>query len=119
MWPAAGARFFLSAITCNRFHSYATGSLFGAGSCTYVGEVVGRLNFTCAVFKSRPSNTQAAEPAGTGEFRFTAATASQEFFGCSDEKTIQFSIERFKPFAGKSFHLLSSAQRDRRGRCPM
>jgi len=102
----------------HRFHSYATGQfIWSRKAARTSAKWVGRLNFTSQFSKAVRRNTQAAEPAGNGRVPFHRRDRSQEFFGCSDEKTIQFSIER-SALRRKIFHLLSSAQRDRRCRCP-
>ena len=41
--------------------------------------------------------------AGTGELRITSVTTTREFYECSGEKTIRFTIERFAPFFGRYF----------------
>jgi lipopolysaccharide transport system ATP-binding protein len=40
---------------------------------------------------------------GTGEFRFTRVFPAKETFTCGDEKIIDFTIARRRPFAGKTF----------------
>jgi lipopolysaccharide transport system ATP-binding protein len=74
------------------------------GRVTYLGDVPGAIDRYVSSFEKAAK--QVSEPhrrPGTGEFRFTSATPSRDYFECDGEKTIRYSIERTRPFAGKFF----------------
>ena len=74
------------------------------GQVAYHGEVPGVIERYVSSFEN--SVTQASHPQrrpGTGEFRFGSVTPSRDYFECDGEKTIRYSIERARPFAGKFF----------------
>jgi lipopolysaccharide transport system ATP-binding protein len=74
------------------------------GQVTYAGSVGGAIDRYVSSFE-RPA-AQLSDPRrrpGTGDFRFAAVTPSKEQFTCAEEKTVRFTIERHKPFAGKIF----------------
>jgi lipopolysaccharide transport system ATP-binding protein len=74
------------------------------GHVTYAGGVHGAIERYMASFEKSHSEVMAPERrSGTGEFRFTSVVPSKEFFECGEEKVIDFTVKRFKPFAGKYF----------------
>jgi lipopolysaccharide transport system ATP-binding protein len=74
------------------------------GGVKYMGEVSGAIDHYVRSFDK--TATKVSEPArrpGSGEFRVTSITPSKEYYACSDEKVIRFTLKRMKPFAGKLF----------------
>ena len=74
------------------------------GQVTYLGDVPGAVRRYMDSFeKAALTTSDPQRRPGTGEYRFTSVTPSKELFTCADEKTISFTMERFKPFTGKMF----------------
>jgi lipopolysaccharide transport system ATP-binding protein len=74
------------------------------GSVTYLGDVPSAIDRYLGSFeKALPQTVAPERRPGTGEFRITAITPDKEFYACADEKTIRYTIERFKPYAGQFF----------------
>ena len=85
-------------VLCNR------GIYLEKGTVKYIGEVPGAIDHYVRSFGSSSSRT--LEPdrrPGTGEYRVTSVTTTKEFFECGEEKSIRYTIERFKPFTGKYY----------------
>ena len=84
------------AVLCNK------GMFLDKGRVTYMGDVPGAIDRYVSSFEKATAGT--SDPyrrPGTGEYRLTAVTPGKELFTCGDEKTINFTIERMKPFFGK------------------
>lgn len=74
------------------------------GRVTHCGSVAGAIERYVSSF-SRPT-ASALDPdrrPGSGEFRFTHVSPGQETFTCGEEKVVDFTIERRRPYAGKLF----------------
>jgi lipopolysaccharide transport system ATP-binding protein len=85
-------------VLCNR------GIYLEKGCVKFIGDVPGAIDHYVRSFGQ--SATRASQPerrSGTGEYRITSATPAKEFFECGEEKTLRFTVERFKPFTGKYF----------------
>jgi lipopolysaccharide transport system ATP-binding protein len=82
------------------------------GRMTYLGGVPGAIERYMASFeKTAALNTDPQRRSGTGEMRITNITPGKEFFECGEDKTIRFTVERFKPYEGKYFiaiHLIDA-----------
>lgn len=74
------------------------------GRMTYLGDVPGAIERYMSSFeKTAALNSNPQSRGGTGEMRITSISPGKEFFESSEEKTIRFTVERFKPFEGKYF----------------
>jgi lipopolysaccharide transport system ATP-binding protein len=74
------------------------------GRVTYMGDVPGAIDRYIGSFEK--ATAEAVDPErrpGTGEYRITSVTPDKEFYACAEEKTIRYTIDRFKPFAGRYF----------------
>jgi lipopolysaccharide transport system ATP-binding protein len=74
------------------------------GSVKYIGDVPTAIDYYIRSFER--SFVEASNPLrrpGTGEYRVTSITPIKEFFECSEEKTVRFTLNRFKSFVGKLF----------------
>ena len=85
-------------VLCNK------GMFLEKGRVTFVGDVPGAIDRYVGSFeKTQVAQTDPARRPGTGEFRVTAITPTKEFYECAEAKTLRYTIERFKPFAGQYF----------------
>ena len=85
-------------VLCNK------GMFLEKGRVTFVGDVPGAIDRYVGSFeKTQVVQTDPARRPGTGEFRVTAITPTKEFYECAEAKTLRYTIERFKPFAGQYF----------------
>jgi len=74
------------------------------GHATFIGDVPGAIDRYIGSFEK--ATVEAIDPQrrpGTGEYRITAITPNKEFYSCDEEKTIRYTVERFKPFDGQYF----------------
>jgi lipopolysaccharide transport system ATP-binding protein len=74
------------------------------GAIKYIGEVSGAIDHYDRSFNR--AETKASNPAqrpGTGEYRIVAISPTKEFYETTEEKVIQFALERRKAFVGKIF----------------
>ena len=92
-------------VLCNR------GMYLEQGQATHFGTVSGAIEKYVGSF-ARPTAAQ-QDPdhrPGSGEFRFTRVTPAKDTFACGEEKVIDYTIARRRPFAGKLFvsaHIVS------------
>ena len=84
------------------------------GVCTYAGDVPTAIEHYMKSFKNpRASQSAPERRRGTGELRVTRIEPEKAVFSCGEEKSIRFTIERFRPFS-TSYHL-SATLTDERG----
>ena len=74
------------------------------GKMVYFGEVPTAIDYYVRSFgKKTTALSDCRRRPGTGEFRFVAVEPAREFFESGQEKKINITIQRFKPFNGKYF----------------
>lgn len=74
------------------------------GQLCFQGDVPSAIEHYLASFEKQEITQSIAERRpGTGEFRFSSVKPVKEIYGCGDEKVIEFSIDRKKPFDGQYF----------------
>lgn len=86
-------------VLCNR------GMYLERGQVTHYGDVGTAIERYVASYGR--STAGAGDPdrrPGTGELRFARVAPTKEIFSCGEEKTVDFTIARRRPFAGK-FHI--------------
>jgi lipopolysaccharide transport system ATP-binding protein len=74
------------------------------GHASHLGSVTGTIDKYLSSF-AKPATFE-QDPGcrpGSGEFRFTHVTPSKDTFACGEEKVINFTFARRKPYAGKLF----------------
>ena len=85
-------------VLCNR------GMYLERGRVTHYGSVADAIERYVASFGTAAA--EAGDPdrrPGSGEFRFTRVTPAKDTFTCGEEKAVDFTIERRRPYAGKFF----------------
>lgn len=81
-----------------------SGILLEHGNCTYTGPVNEAISRYTATYKKPAGNIRNPKRLGdSAELRLTAVTTSKTHFACAEPKTIFFTIERFKRYAGSYF----------------
>ena len=74
------------------------------GRAIYFGEVPVAIDHYVRSFGRKTSAaSDSRQRPGSGEFRLTAVEPAKEFFLSDEEKKINFTIQRFAPFAGRYF----------------
>ena len=85
-------------VLCNR------GMYLEHGRVRHFGSVAGAIERYAASFAR--TTAAAGDPdrrPGSGELRFTRVAAGKETFTCGEDKTVEFTVSRRRPFAGKFF----------------
>ncbi len=78
--------------------------LLKSGHVDYSGEVTGGVQKYMAAPKEKTSSKDDAQRReGSGELRFVSVRSAKENYNCGEEKTIEFSIERFKQHSGRYY----------------
>jgi lipopolysaccharide transport system ATP-binding protein len=74
------------------------------GRVVYHGDVPGAVRCYIQSFaQDDPERIDPQTRSGSGELRFTSVAPTREFFACGEEKTVDFTISRMKPFNGSYF----------------
>jgi lipopolysaccharide transport system ATP-binding protein len=92
---------------CNR------GLFLSGGSLAYCGDVKETIDLYLSTFSKVSSADEFPDRRpGSGEYRYTLASATREQFGSAEEKTVGFEIQRRSKLVGKmwlSAHIVDSA----------
>ena len=74
------------------------------GVCTYAGTVPEAIDrYVKSFAKPKLAVEDASRRPGTGEYRFTSVTPAKEYFASAEEKVINFSVRRVKPYHAPAF----------------
>jgi lipopolysaccharide transport system ATP-binding protein len=78
--------------------------LLHGGSVKYVGDVEETIQLYLSSFsKRRASDELPDQRPGSGEYRYTLASPTREYFGGAEEKSVNFEFERRTKLVGKMF----------------